>query len=238
MSDPLPGPDFQNYERPNQKWICGHAAQGSPCRRGPDQRGRCGATAECAPVLEKKAGEEKGRWRCMRPGGACESGPLPDGSCGRPAVRCAPVPTLWTRRGQLTRAVVALTIALLLILLGGSWRGHFINPGALSIAHSGEKFARLHATNSATCAGCHKAGERIGFRRVARQAGTVGNRGVGGGETGRDDGGRPGMHEMSHESRAASAECREYVLFALSPGASRRRADCKERGWALRFLSQ
>jgi hypothetical protein len=159
MSEQLPSPDFdsQNYQRPNQKWTCGHV--GNPCRRGPDNRGRCGATAECSPALEKKPGEEKGRWRCTRPGGACETGPLPNGSCGRPVVKCAPVPTLRTRRGQLTRAVVVGTIALLLILLGGSWRGSFINPGALSGAHSGAKFASLHGTNSQSCAACHKAGD-------------------------------------------------------------------------------
>jgi hypothetical protein len=161
MSEQLPAPDFdsQNYERPNQKWICGHAAEGSPCRRGPDNRGRCRATAECAPVLEKKPGEEKGRWRCARPGGVCQNGPLPDGSCGRPITKCAPVPTLRTRRGQVTRAVVVATIALLLILLGGSWRGNFINPGELSTAHSGAKFSKLHGTNSQTCSACHKAGD-------------------------------------------------------------------------------
>ena len=161
MSEQLPAPDFdsQNYARPNQKWICGHAAEGNPCRRGPDNRGRCGATAECAPVLEKKPGEEKGRWRCARPGSPCENGPRPDGSCGRPATKCAPVATLRTRRGQLTRAIVVATIALLLILLGGSWRGRFINPGPISIAHSGGKFAAMHGTNSQTCAACHTAGD-------------------------------------------------------------------------------
>ena len=160
MSEQLPAPDFdsQNYARPNQKWICGRAAEGTPCRKGPDNRGGCGASAECAPVLEKKPGEEKGRWRCTRPGGACETGPWPDGSCGRPVLKCAPVPTLRTRRGQVTRAVVVATIALLLILLGGSWRGNFINPGPIATSHSGGKFAAMHGTNSQSCVACHKAG--------------------------------------------------------------------------------
>jgi hypothetical protein len=161
MSEQLPAPDFdsQNYQRPNQKWTCGRAAEGNPCRKGPDNKGRCGATAECNPALEKKPGEEKGRWRCTRPGGACETGPSPDGTCGRPPVRCAPLPTLRTRREQVTRAVVVATIALLLILLGGSWRGNFINPGPISTAHSGAKFASMHGTNSQSCAACHKAGD-------------------------------------------------------------------------------
>lgn len=163
MSEQLPAPDFDSlgYERPNQNWICGHAAEGAPCRPGPDHCGRCRATAECAPVLEKPAGESKGRWRCTRPGGVCETGPRPDGTCCRPIAKCSPMPTLRTRRGQLTRAVVAATVALLLICLGGSWRGAFINPGELSTPHSSAAFAKLHAdTNRVdqTCAACHTAG--------------------------------------------------------------------------------
>ena len=96
MSEQPPAPDFdaQNYARPNQNWICGHAWQGNACRQGPDAKGRCRATAECKPVLETKPGETKGRWRCTRPGCVCEAGPLPDGSCCRPIAKCSPVPTL------------------------------------------------------------------------------------------------------------------------------------------------
>ena len=163
MSEQLPPQDFgsQHYERPNQKWICGHACEGQSCRLGPSHRGHCRATAECVPVLEKAEGEAKGRWRCTRAGGACENGPLPDGSCCRPVARCSPVPTLRTVRGRATWAVVAATAALLLIAMGSSWRGRFINPGGLSAPHSGEAFAKLHAsTNRAsdTCAACHDAG--------------------------------------------------------------------------------
>ena len=162
MSEQLPAPDFdsQSYERPNQKWICGHAAEGKPCRLGPDQGGHCRASSECAPVLEIKPGETKGRWRCTRPGGACETGPLPDGKCGRPISKCSPVATLRTRRGQLTRGVVAATAAVLLIMLGGPWRGKFINPGKLSTPHSGEAFAKFHAGRNGdqSCGACHTAG--------------------------------------------------------------------------------
>ena len=113
MSEQLPPQDFgsQHYERPNQKWICGHACEGQSCRLGPSHRGHCRATAECVPVLEKAEGEAKGRWRCTRAGGACENGPLPDGSCCRPVARCSPVPTLRTVRGRATWAVVAATAA-------------------------------------------------------------------------------------------------------------------------------
>ena len=163
MSEQLPAPDFdaQNYARPNDRWICGHACEGKSCRLGPDNRGQCRASADCTPVLEKKPGETKGRWRCTRPGGACETGPLPDGSCCRQNPKCSPVPTLRTIRGRVTLAVVAATCAVLLIALGSSWRGAFINPGPLSTPHSGAAFARLNAAtnhSTETCAACHSAG--------------------------------------------------------------------------------
>ena len=146
MSEQLPAPEFdsQHYERPIQKWTCGRAAEGKPCRLGPSARGRCQATFECAPALEKKEGEAKGRWRCTRPGGACETGPFPDGTCCRPIPRCSPVPTLRARRGRLTLAVVTATVAVLMILLGSPpLRTKFINPGELSTPHSGDAFAKL-----------------------------------------------------------------------------------------------
>jgi hypothetical protein len=164
MSERLPPPesDSPNYERPNQKWTCGHAAEGKPCRLGPDHRGRCQTTSECVPVLETKPGETKGRWRCTRPGGSCESGPLPDGRCCRPVARCSPVPTLRTWRGRITRAVVAATCAALLIVAGSPpLRNRFFNPGGLSTAHSGEAFAKFHGDTNRidhTCAACHSVG--------------------------------------------------------------------------------
>jgi hypothetical protein len=164
MSEKLPAPDFdsQHYERPNQKWICGHAAEGKACRLGPDRRGRCQATFECSPALEKKPGETKGRWRCTRPGGACETGPLPDGTCCRPIPKCSPVPTLRKQRGRFTFAVVTATLALLLILLGSrSLRPGFLNSGELSTAHSGVAFIERNARTNHTdhaCAACHQAG--------------------------------------------------------------------------------
>ena len=163
MSEQLPAPDFdaQNYARPNQNWICGHACEGNACRIGPDKKGNCRATAECKPVLETMPGETKGRWRCTRPGEPCESGPLPDGSCCRPIVKCSPVPTLRVWRGRATLAVIAASFAVLLVLLGNPpWRNNFISPGEISRAHSGLAFAALAATNhlNQSCGACHVAG--------------------------------------------------------------------------------
>ena len=163
MSEQLPAPDFdpQNYARPNENWICGHACKGHPCRIGPDKRGRCCATAECKPVLKTKPGETKGRWVCTRTSGECESGPLPDGSCCRSIAKCSPVPTLRLIRGRVTLAVIAASCAVLLVLLGNPpWRNNFISPGTISDPHSGAAFAALAVTNhlNQNCGACHVAG--------------------------------------------------------------------------------
>ena len=165
MSEQLPPPEFddQNYARPNQAWTCGHAAEGRSCPLGPDRLGRCQATFECKPVLEVKPGEIKGRWRCTRSGGACELGPRPDGTCCRPITPCSPRSSLRWQRGRLTLAVVAASLAALLIVLGSPpLRDRFFNPGPVSQPHAGIAFAALAATNHLNpgCGACHVAGAR------------------------------------------------------------------------------
>jgi len=148
MKEQLPAPDFNSrqYERPNQDWICGHDCEGTACRRGPDARGRCRTTAECQPVLEKKSGEAKGRWRCTRTaelGGPCANGPQPDGVCGCPIVKCVPVRSLRAKRKRFMISVMAFTAAILLIGICGPFRAKFLNPGALSSQHATEAFAKM-----------------------------------------------------------------------------------------------
>src|SRR5437867_3963611 len=103
MKEQLPSPEFNSgqYERPNQNWICGKAAEGKPCRIGPNAKGRCRAACECQPALEIKAGETKGRYRCTRSteyGGPCETGPRPNGACSRPIPNCVPQRSLRAKR--------------------------------------------------------------------------------------------------------------------------------------------
>jgi hypothetical protein len=163
MNEQLPSPDFNRhqYERPNQNWICGHAAEGKPCRIGPDGKGHCRATYECQPALEVKAGESKGRYKCTRPaeyGGPCEHGPLPDGTCCRPITKCVPVRSLRAKRKLLTICIVALTAGILLIGLCGPFRSNFVNPGELSSQHSTATFAKLagaRRSDEETCVACH-----------------------------------------------------------------------------------
>jgi len=164
---PSPEPDPSQYVRPTQNWICGKAAEGFTCRIGPDAHGRCRATCECAPALEVKEGETKGRYKCTRPaeyGGPCENGPRPDGSCSRAIIRCQPVRSLRSQRQVFTYVVVVLTVGLLLLALGGQNRWKFISPGQISSQHSGSGFANalltMHSGATAGdpgCAACHAA---------------------------------------------------------------------------------
>lgn len=158
----VPTPDFDEnrYERPNQNWLCGRTCEGCPCRIGPSPSGECRATTECKPLLVTKAGETKGTWKCTRPkewGGACATGPNPDGTCCRTITKCLPVRSVRAKRGLVTRAVVALSVAFLLIVLGSSLRESFINPAPLSRAHSGEEFRHLAARKGGGegCVLCH-----------------------------------------------------------------------------------
>jgi hypothetical protein len=151
------------YERPNDKWVCGRMEEGKPCRLGPDGRGRCSTVAECTPALEKKAGEEKGRYRCTRPaefGGPCAEGPLPDGSCAHLQPPCAPTRSWRNRRGIFTWWVLGLSVAVLLIDFNGRLRMKFINPGPLSTAHSQPRGGNVGNPGAVggedNCAACHR----------------------------------------------------------------------------------
>ena len=177
MSDgPVPRSEINEsrYERPNKSWICGHTCDGCPCRIGPGPDGSCRATTECKPALLVKAGETKGTWTCTRPkdwGGACVSGPLPDGTCCKSIPTCLPVRSLRSRRGLVVRAFVAACVGVLLLGLASLNREQFINPAPLSSHHSGPEFARLTAKSGRGegCAQCH-VGTESGFTALAAEA--------------------------------------------------------------------
>ncbi len=144
------------YERPNQTWVCGWAAQGLPCKLGPDRKGRCPAQAEtrCTPHRDGD------HYHCTRPeasGGRCESGPLPDGSCCRPEPEhavCQPRLSIRARRGRLNLAVLLAAAGLVLVMITGPWRLNLVSPGALTAAHRA-----IERTPDAPndCAVCHAA---------------------------------------------------------------------------------
>ena len=161
----MPSPEFNSnrYERPNQKWVCGWLCDGTPCKHGPDGKGNCGATADCHPALKPGAEGEKPTYVCTRSrelGGPCDEGPRPDGSCSHPPKKCQPKLSLRHKRGLFTKAVIALTVGVLLVLLYGGVRWQFISPGGLSTKHQSVAFAKmaadLHGADQ-QCAACHRA---------------------------------------------------------------------------------
>ncbi len=145
MQNPLDPLRFKRnrYDRPNQDWVCGHAADGRACPLGPDAKGNCRHTGECLP------GRKGDRWLCMRTeasGGKCSEGPLPKGACSHPIPPCQPVPSIRRARGTLVWQIVALTIGAMLILFWSGFRLGWTNPGPLTNAH---------ATSAAKCSDCH-----------------------------------------------------------------------------------
>jgi len=131
------------YERPNQDWVCGHAAEGRGCPLGPDARGGCRNTGECIPA---RKGE---RWFCMRSdaaGGKCAEGPLPEGACAHLIPPCQPVPSVRRSRAMYVWLTFLVTAGLLLIAFGQHFRRAWMDPGTLTNAH---------ATSATKCSDCH-----------------------------------------------------------------------------------
>jgi len=144
--------DQAEYNRPNQKWHCGHLCDGQSCYLGPSAGGGCQSSCECLP---KKVG---GRWYCTRSaskGGECADGPGTDGSCACQLPPCQPRLSLRHQRGRLILMAGFACLGVLLFYLGGDQekREHFISPGELSSAHGSE---------GTSCAQCHVGGEELG----------------------------------------------------------------------------
>ncbi len=121
------------YERPSQRWVCGHAHKGKACQQGPGPDGCCIAKAECTP---RKDGD---RWLCNRAqseGGACADGPLADGSCCRPIIPCTPRRSIRSARGALTKWMAVLTIGILTVILTASYGTKIFSPGPLNLNHA------------------------------------------------------------------------------------------------------
>ena len=167
----------EGYQRPQQSWICGRAAEATPCPLGPGPHGQCRAV--CTPYREGdrffcenvsvlggqcddgplpdgsccqipaqcKPTKQEGGWVCSR--GRCESGPLPDGSCCLQFGTCRPVRSIRYRRKQVSVIVFALVVALLLTLAVGPMRKHVVSPGELTSPHQ---------LAQAQCASCHDVG--------------------------------------------------------------------------------
>ncbi|TWT31031.1 Doubled CXXCH motif (Paired_CXXCH_1) [Posidoniimonas corsicana] len=145
------------YDRPNQRWVCGLADEGCACPFGPTPKGACPELAECQPV---KQGD---RWRCNRPatrGGPCDlddqhgagdAGPTPDGKCCR-VNKCAPRASLRVHRGRIAWGAALLAAGLLAMLIASPLRTEVLAPGPLTQPH-----AQLLARGdwAGRCAACH-----------------------------------------------------------------------------------
>ena len=131
------------YDRPQDEWTCGHAAEGCPCVFGPGAKGECRATGQCMPA---KKGET---WVCTRTiafGGACTPGPQPDGTCGCPVPPCRPVRSLRSLRGRLSWLTAGAALAVGILALWSRDGTAWTNPGSLTAQH---------ATSTHRCADCH-----------------------------------------------------------------------------------
>ncbi len=131
------------YERPNQKWICGKIRFGMTCPNGPTKSGKCCASSECIPI---KKGD---RWYCKRDsghGGICARGPTPEGKCCNTIPRCNPTRSLRSKRNLFLFWSFLVVAGVILILIGGKERETYISPGNLSSNHN---------THLNDCAKCH-----------------------------------------------------------------------------------
>jgi len=145
--------EFQgdNYERPNQPWLCG--LSGAPCPVGPGRRGRCPGATACHPVREGD------RWVCNRSrarGSICESGPSPEGECCH-VDQCTPLRSLRARRGRFVFGCALATLGGLCLLFSSVWRNEVLAPGKLSVQHA-SLLERGDSTRR--CANCHAAGDQ------------------------------------------------------------------------------
>ncbi|TWT85842.1 Doubled CXXCH motif [Posidoniimonas polymericola] len=145
------------YDRPNQRYICGQADEACACPFGPTPKGACPELAECQPV---KQGD---RWRCNRPatrGGPCDTddghggadaGPTPDGQCCR-VNKCSPRPSLRVFRGRLAWGSALLVAGALAMLIASPLKTEVLAPGPLTQPH-----AQLLARGDwqGRCAACH-----------------------------------------------------------------------------------
>jgi len=166
VREPLQEFKGDNYERPNQPWLCGLADEGAPCPVGPGKRGRCPGASACHPVRDGD------RWVCNRSaarGGPCENGPSPEGSCCQ-VYQCTPLRSLRKRRGRFVFGCMLATLGGLCLLLSASWRNQVLAPGDLSVQHAQllERAQLLEQGGQASedgkgtkrCASCHAAGDQ------------------------------------------------------------------------------
>ncbi len=134
------------YHRPNQDWVCGYTDSGQACPRGPEASGKCSGAGHCEPL------QQEGRWKCTRSdlaGGPCNDGPTSDGRCGVALPPCQPRRSLRAKRRLVSRWITAITVGLLMVVLGGQQGLALLEPGPRVSGH-----AQLQA-----CDACHESAD-------------------------------------------------------------------------------
>ena len=143
-----------SYERPNDKWICGRAAVGKECIRGPGRRGVCHGSALCFPIYDPR----RQAWLCGRQrhhGGKCLQGPGEGGSCSQGLPndgKCQPVRSLRSQRGLVSFYAGLAALAFVLIASSGREQLHLIDPGSLVAVHGSVSCQECHVAASGTLA--------------------------------------------------------------------------------------
>ncbi len=151
MRGPLQEFQSDDYERPNQPWLCGQS--GVPCPVGPGRGEKCPGAKVCHPVRDGD------RWVCNRSGargGPCETGPSPEGECCQ-VYLCTPLRSMRSRRGRFLFGCLLATLGGLFLLLSSAWRNQALAPGELT-SHHAQLFLRGEETQR--CASCHAAGDQ------------------------------------------------------------------------------
>ena len=163
MRDSLQPFKGDNYDRPNQQWVCGLADEGKLCPTGPVQGGQCPGASACHPLRDGD------RWVCNRSasrGGVCDNGPASEGECCI-VYQCQPLPSMRVRRGSFVLGSLLAAFGGLVLMLSSDARNDWLAPGELTKPHA-QLLSRGGDTNR--CASCHAAGEQSFFQWVGHAA--------------------------------------------------------------------
>lgn len=122
--------------------------------------GRCPYAAANAPVRTMCQPQAEGQgWRCGREehqGGPCHQGPGADGHCAHPLPPCQPSRSSRWRKSLMWRTTLAVTVACLVLMLGGGDDLAMLQPGPV----------QAHHANIEDCQSCHHEPEQYSWHAI------------------------------------------------------------------------